>query len=85
MESEEEGAIVALVFVLVAPVAISALATPAAAKEAAAAPSSLSAAFAPSTSFAVPAAVAVASAVDVPRSSTEELESKKVDGCLRRR
>ena len=82
---EEEGASVALVFSFVAPVATSSLAMPAAAKEAAAAPSSLSAAFAPSTSFAVPAAIAAASASDVPHSSTEELESEKVDGILRRR
>ena len=82
---EEEGASVALVFSVVAPVATSSLAMPAAAKEAAAAPSSLSAAFAPSTSFAVHATIAVASAIDVPPSSTEELESEKVDVCLRRR
>ena len=81
---EEEGASVALVFSFVAPVATSSLAMPAA-KEAAAAPSSLSAAFAPWTSFAVPAAIAAASASDVPHSSTEELESEKVDGILRRR
>ena len=81
---EEEGASVALVFSFVAPVATSSLAMPAA-KEAAAAPSSLSAAFAPSTSFAVPATIAVASAIDVPHSSTEELESEKVDGISRRR
>ena len=81
---EEEGASVALVFSFVAPVATSSLAMPAA-KEAAAAPSSLSAAFAPWTSFAVPAAIAAASASDVPHSSTEELESEKVDGISRRR
>ena len=82
---EEEGASVALVFSFVAPVATSSLAMPAAAKEAAAAPSSLSAAFAPWTFVAVPAAIAAASASDVPHSSTEELESEKVDGILRRR
>ena len=82
---EEEGASVALVFSFIAPVATSSLATPAAAKEAAAAPSSLSAAFAPWTFVAMPAAIAAASASDVPHSSTEELESEKVDGILRRR
>ncbi len=82
---EEAGASVALVFSFVAPVATSSLAMPAAAKEAAAAPSSLSAAFAPWTFVAVPAAIAAASASDVPHSSTEELESEKVDGILRRR
>ena len=81
---EEEGASVALLFSSVAPVATSSLAMPAA-KEAAAAPSFLSAAFAPWTSFAVPAAIAAASASDVPHSSTEELESEKVDDFLRRR
>ena len=53
------------------------LAMPAAAKEAAAAPSSLSAAFVPSTSFAVPATIAVASAIDVPHFSLKSLSQKK--------